>query len=314
MEIDVEGINPEELELITANLTNNGYYEYKFNEEEGKDELTLIENYQEGQDYDVQVNVPPPQLQSKTVNVTNNSPSQQIISPDQGIYGLSSVTVNNNVVIPTLETLTNKRLQQDRMYTISDLMQDSTNNAGITKNSTLIVDLYIPDIRFNPITNNNADYTLAQLTQDPSNCFSRNSIIKANIDNRKVLSVNNFKLQNDRLSNYSLNQQPINWTYNLTSTTGNYSGALMLEECPDYYFLRLIRVEDGETTNLVKNSVSIGNRLYTSITTGEYLTGNLSVTLNNLRFFSMYSRRNTNPDLTENIIRLYKTDYLISDF
>lgn len=54
---------------------------------------------------------------------------------------MSSVTVNNNVTIPTLETLTNKRLQSEQTYTVSSLMTDSANNAGITKESTLIVDL-----------------------------------------------------------------------------------------------------------------------------------------------------------------------------
>lgn len=40
-----------------------------------------------------------------------------------------------------LETLSNKRLQSETVYTVSDLMTDSQNYDGITKESTLVVDL-----------------------------------------------------------------------------------------------------------------------------------------------------------------------------
>lgn len=83
-----------------------------------------------------------------------------------------------------LETITNKRLQSEITYTISSLMSDPTNNAGITKNSTVIVDVpehVYPEITFNTITNNNTTYTLSQLTNNQSEYFSKNSTITTNI-------------------------------------------------------------------------------------------------------------------------------------
>lgn len=121
------------------------------------------------------VNVPQPLIQSqKTENITSNTTT--LIAPDSGYDGLSSVRVITNIPNETtslevtsngtyqpvspyigynfvsvqvpqqlLETLTNKRLQTNDVYSISSLMNDSTKD-GITKNSTIIVDVPQPDI------------------------------------------------------------------------------------------------------------------------------------------------------------------------
>lgn len=84
-------------------------------------------------------------------------------------------------MVPSLETLNNKRIYSEGLVTVENLMTNSSTNQGITKESTLNFDLYVPEVRFNTITNNNVDYTLSQLTQDQSDYFSKNSIIKCNI-------------------------------------------------------------------------------------------------------------------------------------
>lgn len=110
------------------------------------------------------------------------------VEPDQNYDGLSNVNVYNQVVVPSLETLNNKRIYSEGLVTVENLMTNSSTNQGITKESTLNFDLYVPEVRFNTITNNNVDYTLSQLTQDQSDYFSKNSIIKCNIKN--ILQLN----------------------------------------------------------------------------------------------------------------------------
>lgn len=117
------------------------------------------------------------------------------VEPDQNYDGLSNVNVYNQVVVPSLETLNNKRIYSEGLVTVENLMTNSSTNQGITKESTLNFDLYVPEVRFKTITNNNVDYKLSQLTQDQSDYFSKNSIIKANITpTKKQISISNFYL------------------------------------------------------------------------------------------------------------------------
>ena len=95
------------------------------------------------------------------------------------------------IVQPTLQTLTNKRLQSETTYTINELMDSSTrdNCWGITKDSTLIVDIpepVYPEITFNTIEINGA-YTLQQLTNNQSNAFDSNSIINVVVLNKTTI-------------------------------------------------------------------------------------------------------------------------------
>lgn len=151
-------------------------------EHEGYAIPKLVENWTEGQDYDFEVNVttPPIRLQEKDCIVKNNTIVENV-EPDQNFDGLSNVNVYNQVVVPSLETLNNKRIYSEGLVTVENLMKDSSTNQGITKESTLNFDLYVPTVTFNTITNNNVNYTLSQLTQDQSDYFSKDSIIKANI-------------------------------------------------------------------------------------------------------------------------------------
>lgn len=227
--INVDNLSVD-FELLESELIQNGYYLYEENEN-GDMVPKLIENYNEGDEYDIRVNVPQQQLnlQEKTVNVTNETTTEIVtpdnefnglskvtinnevviptinlqektinvtnetisedVTPDEGFNGLSRVTVNNDVIVPTLETLTNKRIQKESI-SVSDLMSNPTNDEGITKQSTLIVDIpdpVYPTITFDEITNNGT-YTLDQLTINQSENFSRDSVLKIDVDVENLIS------------------------------------------------------------------------------------------------------------------------------
>lgn len=87
-------------------------------------------------------------ISNDTFTITSNNQTytiEQLMQLNQyspSSYNGLSKTCSIRVQIPeNLETLTDKRLQSEQTYTVSNLMQDPTNNIGITKNSTLIVDL-----------------------------------------------------------------------------------------------------------------------------------------------------------------------------
>ena len=71
-------VNPYVLDSSNAVITDNGEYVF----ESAADGLSRV---------DVSVNIPRESLQSKTVDSSTKS---QLVEPDSGIYGLSSVTVN----------------------------------------------------------------------------------------------------------------------------------------------------------------------------------------------------------------------------
>ena len=71
-------VNPYVLDSSNAVITNNGEYVF----ESAADGLSRV---------DVSVNIPRENLQSKTVDSSTKS---QLVEPDSGNYGLSSVTVN----------------------------------------------------------------------------------------------------------------------------------------------------------------------------------------------------------------------------
>ena len=216
MEIDVENVDVN-FDWLDTTLTQNGYYEIGEDEETGEFKPVLIPDWQEGDDYDIKVEVPEPTPTTPTfisteinqngkyemVEGQNGWQPEIVQNPDpQENYDLE-INVPQTITNP-LETLTNKRIYSEGVVTISDLMTNPLTNQGITKESTLNVDLYIPDVRFNPITNNNTDYTLGQLTQDPQEYFTRNSIVKANISPKILLDFNKFKINTNTISlNYS---------------------------------------------------------------------------------------------------------------
>lgn len=309
VEIDVEGINNTDIGILTANLENNGYYEYIYNEQEGKDELTLIENYQEGQDYDVWVNVQP-ELQSKTCNVTNNSPATQTIIPDQGKYGLSSVTVNNQVIIPdvpTLETLTNKRLQSEQTYTISSLMTDSTNNAGITKESTLIVDL--PD--YPP--------TSGQLTLDLTSNTSGTgftTIYPLSQINKDYFSSVRYrvksKIELKGIKTYDFSSISVDFSsFNIQSTTGtisvpSYNLLIRINNESSYYTINFIY---NHSTSAINTDIYANNYYYIVNTTYNYI---YIVDNNNSSVLLLYDYNEDDDKISR--VRLYKSFFNISAF
>lgn len=215
MEIDVEEVNVN-FDWLETTLTQNGYYEIGEDEETGKFQPVLIPDWQEGDDYDIKVDIPQPTPTPPTfvsteiiqngkyemVEGQNGWQPEVVQNPDPLENYDLEISVPQTITNP-LETLTNKRIYSEGVVTISDLMANPSTNQGITKESTLNVNLYIPDVRFNPITNNNVDYTLGQLTQDPSEYFTRNSIIKAVIPKPRVYRIatlnSNYHVLTERL-------------------------------------------------------------------------------------------------------------------
>ena len=132
----------------------------------------LVSNPDISQDYDIEINVNPT-FDSTTINDNgiynmiegNNGWKPQLVSNPDPLQ-----TYNLNIQVPQtinpLETITNKRLQSETTYTISSLMKNPTNNAGISKNSTIIVDL--PNY---PPTSSQKTLTLTQNTTTPQTIY-----------------------------------------------------------------------------------------------------------------------------------------------
>jgi hypothetical protein len=173
----------------------------------------------------VQIN--PNLLSNVTLNITSNNSTttlQQLLLDNNidptnwnGLDKTCEIHVQVPQITNPLETLTNKRLQSETTYTISSLMSDPTNNAGITKNSTIIVDVpdpIYPTVTFNTITNNNSTYTLSRLTNNLSEYFSKDSTITTNINTKRQISKNNFYLNTSNITTWYNGAIPI------TPTTG----------------------------------------------------------------------------------------------
>lgn len=237
IEIDVSHISTI-FDCIDTTLTQNGYYILVENEN-GEVYPDLIQDYQEGGVYDIQVDVPPPP--QPTIGFANITTNGQYLPSDfdsQGQYdpnnpnnnfdylnqvtvqvqenqtltnkqytlnyslpNTSNLTIENVmdspsssydgvdksstlIIQPTLQTLSNKRLQSQITYTINDLMDPSTrdNCWGITKDSTLTVDIpepVYPEITFSTI-HTNGTYKLNQLTNNQSTAFDSNSKVVVN--------------------------------------------------------------------------------------------------------------------------------------
>lgn len=250
--------------MLQSNLTENGYYEIEEDEETGKFKPVIIQNWQQGDDYDFRVNVNPtfdstninengsysmvegnmgwkPQLvsnpdisQEYDIEVNVNPTFESTTINGNGFYnmvkrdnGWKPELVSNpdlletydlNIQVPQtinpLETLTNKRLQSEQTYTISNLMQDPTNNEGITKNSTIIVD--IPDY---PPTTTQKQLTLTENTSSSQTIYppsgeywdSIRYSVSVNVKiNRFYISTNyetltNFTTYSNAISNFIIN-------------------------------------------------------------------------------------------------------------
>lgn len=223
------------------------------------------------------------------------------------------VNVPQQPIFNPLEVLTNKRLDQEQIYTISDLMNDPINNAGITKNSTLIVDL--PDF---PPTTSQKILNLTENTTSPQTIYPPTgeywNSIHYSVNVKINLSISDIQLGDDVNNRYSLNKQSINWTYNLGSSVGRYGGAIVISELSNYYYLYLVRVEDNGANLLHKADGAIGNYIYESTCFGPNTNGQISIFLKNKIISTLYDYGNDNADLNHCSLYLYKTDYLITDF
>lgn len=162
-------------------------------------------------------------ISNDTFTITSNNQTytvEQLMQLNQYLpasYNGLSKTCSIRVQVPeNLETLTNKRLQSEQTYTISNLMQDPTNNVGITKNSTLIVDL--PDY---PPTASQKILTLTENTSSAQTIYppageywdSIRYSVSVNIKiNRFYISTNyatltNFTIYSNPISNFIINSR-----------------------------------------------------------------------------------------------------------
>lgn len=175
------------------------------------------------------------------------------VEPDQNFDGLSNVNVYNQVVVPSLETLNNKRIYSEGLVTVENLMTNSSTNQGITKESTLNFDLYVPTVTFNSITNNNINYTLSQLTQDQSDYFSKDSIIKANISEiLPTYDLSKFRIRynkNNWTNGRNLNQIRANSSMSLITPTwrkwNNLNNAISMNAANNIVLLNKISGENN---------------------------------------------------------------------
>lgn len=280
----------------------------------------LVSNPDISQDYDIEVDIVP-KFESTTINSNgsynmvegNNGWKPELVSnPDP------SETYNIKIQVPQtinlLETLTNKRLQSETTYTISSLMSNPTNNAGITKNSTVIVDVpdpVYPTITFNTITNNNT-YTLSQLTSNQSEYFDKDSSLNVNV--KINLLISDFKLVNENNLMFSFNKQNINWSYSIGSSQGTYAALAYIYECQDFYKIGIIRVDDGGSFNFTRRSDAIGNYMYESTVSGSVTSGVIKIYCKNKSLLYLYDYGNGTGDRVESEILLYKDNYLITSF
>lgn len=191
----MEGISTD-IEYLTANLTNNGYYEYIENQQ-GDQQLTLIENYQEGQDYDVRVNVsqttnPLETLTDKELtqdNLVNGKiPVSNLMNNSQNYAGITK----NSTLIPKLTTVTNKRLTSSTV-TVSNIINDNT-SLGLSGNSTLILD---PPVNYGFCNiEQNGQYSPNQFNSsgeyDPTHSAGWDYIDQINVNVYRKININNL--------------------------------------------------------------------------------------------------------------------------
>lgn len=327
MEIDVEEVNVN-FDWLETTLTQNGYYEIGEDEETGKFQPVLIPDWQEGDDYDIKVEVPeptptPPTFVSTEINQNGNYEMVEgqngwqpeiVQNPDPLENYDLEINVPQTITNP-LETLTNKRLQREGTFSISDLMEDSTNYSGITKDSNLIVDL--PD--YPPITSqkilNLTQNTVNSQTIYPDPGEFWNSIqYSVNVDKRIQLSINDFKFQVENKSSLSFTKQNVNWNYNLTSSSGNFSALAVIYEFGDKYQVGFRRVDDGASQNFLGPSEAIGNYMYEAVVSGSYQNGDSKIICRNQDLLTGFNMRNSSADRVNIYCYLPKSDYLITDF
>ena len=125
-----------------------------------------------------------------------------------------------------LETLTNKRLQNELTYTISNLMENPTNNAGITKESTIVVDIDgYPPVSSQKILNL-VQNTVTPITIYPPTGEYWNSIrYSVNVATKESIVLNDIKYNGNSIG---FNRRPVNWTFNVSPGTDVFNIGFLL--------------------------------------------------------------------------------------
>lgn len=220
-----------------------------------------------------------------------------------GFNGLSKVRFNTNLEGSTY------RLSHNASYPVRNLMHDNTKN-GITKDSSIVVDVDIPDItqisNYSITTNGNKNVPI------PSGYDAVDSI-NLNVNVKINLSISDFKLYNENNSAFSFNKQNVNWSYNIGSSQGTYAVLAYFYECENYYKIGLIRVDDGGSYNFTRRSDAIGNYMFESTVSGTVTNGQIKIYCKNKSLLYMYDYGNGTGDRVESEIMLYKENYLITD-
>lgn len=238
-----------------------------------------------------------------TITATSNDQTytiEQLMQLNQyspASYNGLSKTCSIRVQVPeNLETLTNKRLQSEQTYTISNLMQDPTNNIGITKNSTLIVDL--PGY---PPTTSQKILNLVSNTTSPRTIYPKsgeywNSIrYSVNVSNIVNYDPSKFTVESSDNTSRNFNKQPINWSYNLG---GNAWGIVINNDRRNIIIIHFNSVEDGSdwTMKVDDTTNATGNYCYEQTGTGS----NIQLKYNGEWIASFFPENNSTPNAENN--------------
>lgn len=245
----------------------------------------------------VQIN--PNLLSNVTLNITSNNSTttlQQLLldnNIDPTNWNGLDKTCEIHVQVPEvqLETITNKRLQSEQTYTVSNLMQDPTNNAGITKNSTIIVDL--PDY---PPTSSQKTLTLTQNTTTaqtiypPAGEYWDSIRYSVNVPNPiNQLNKNNFYIKYGTQSGYD-NNMPLPPTSGYTQLSLSLINGNVYWDQWDFYIV----------LGNYNNNFTIGYYQPASSSTSNYYLGlyrSGTINISNNQYVWVYYLENNNYNL-----------------
>ena len=232
----------------------------------------------------IDVDVPQPVIQNlKTATITSNTTTS--ITPDEGYDGIRVVSVTTNVPSNN-ETWTNKRLQTNNTYTISNLMNNNTKD-GVSKESTIVVDvpqLDVTQISNYPITSNGTQSVPIPSGYDAVDSISLNVAISPRVAT-KVYAVYNDNFSNftyqTSSGNVSLTPKHILYIIRDVSNSRKYQFSLYYNPKSDtsyninvssssYYYLTTYTVNSVTSYELRDSS---NNQIFSSDVFGLLLNG-----------------------------------------
>ncbi len=193
-------------------------------------------------------------------------------------------------------------------------MYDPTNNAGISKNSTLIVDLpdYPPtsgqltmDITQN--TTGTGFTTLYPQTEIQQDYFS-SVRYRVNVATKQSIVLNDIKYNGNSIG---WNHQPINWSHTAVSNINQkIVGFCLYKIANENYYIGIATISNGERRSFSKPDEAIGDYMRESFIASSNVSRVIGIVINGIQIYYNDDTITTNNSWT--VIRL--TDYIITDF